>query len=378
MSSLAPRPARAAAIVLLSAAPSVALAQAQAPTSNLQPPTTQRAFVPTDIYRMSTVSAPAMSPDGRLVAFTVTTVVEKENRRHREVWAVPTAGGPAVRYSSPAAESSEPRFSADGKYLLFTSKRPNVKETTWALRLDKPAGEAFPADSLPRAGSGTSTPRDRSFVVWSDSIPADTSASSPDSATSPKDPWAKMMEMARPPYGAITHPIDAARFDGRHITDLRFKSNDRGYVPGPRTARVWRPLQIWTQRFDGTPKRQLTRDAYSHFGAAVSPDGRWIAFAADTGLRADSVVQAEKDSLARLPYDSARDEREPNALDVFVIPAAGCDADCRPRRLRAAAVMDDSFAELIKGLNRRGRRGRRAIQEREPRRTRRSRRTAKA
>src|SRR5206468_11173496 len=140
-----------------------------------------RAFTPADIYRMATVSAPAMSPDGRLVAFTVTTVVEKENRRHREVWAVPTAGGQAVRYSSPAAESSEPRFSPDGKYLLFTSKRPNVKETTWALRLDRPSGEAFPADSLPHAGGGTSTPNDRSFVVWSDTLPADTSAT-PDSA----------------------------------------------------------------------------------------------------------------------------------------------------------------------------------------------------
>ncbi|HEX3160886.1 MAG TPA: hypothetical protein VHQ45_20360, partial [Gemmatimonadaceae bacterium] len=51
-----------------------------------------RAFVPGDWHRLTTLSSPAMSPDGRRVAFTVTTVVEKENKRHSEVWVVPVAG----------------------------------------------------------------------------------------------------------------------------------------------------------------------------------------------------------------------------------------------------------------------------------------------
>jgi len=41
-----------------------------------------RAFTPADWYRVTTVSAPAVSPDGRLVAFTVTTVKEADNKRH--------------------------------------------------------------------------------------------------------------------------------------------------------------------------------------------------------------------------------------------------------------------------------------------------------
>ncbi|HET7457539.1 MAG TPA: S9 family peptidase [Gemmatimonadaceae bacterium] len=307
-------------------------------TGGAQQPATKRAFTPADWYRLTTVSAPAMSPDGRLVAFTVTTVNEAENKRHSEVWAVATAGGEPTRYTSPGTESSAPRFSADGRFLLFNSKRAGSKATTWALRLDRPSGEAFPADSLPRAGS---MPRDRSFVVWADSVTPDSAASAPsDSGARKSDPWAKMMAMARPPQGAITRPIDAARFDGRHVVDWRYKSNDRGYVPGLRAPRVWHPLQLWLQRADGSAKKQISSTAYSHFAAAVSPDGRWIAFTADTGLRSDSAVMAERDSLNTLPYEAARDEREPNALDVFVIPV-DCGAGCTPRRV-THAVGDES------------------------------------
>src|SRR5215217_8054041 len=74
----------------------------------------KRAFTPADWYRVTAVGSPAISPDGRLVAFTVTTVNEAENKRHTEVWAVPAAGGQPVRYTSPGTESSAPRFSADG------------------------------------------------------------------------------------------------------------------------------------------------------------------------------------------------------------------------------------------------------------------------
>jgi len=307
----------------------------------------KRAFTPADWYRVTTVGAPAISPDGRLVAFTVTTVNEAENKRHSEVWAVPTGGActertecDPIRYTSPSTESSAPRFSPDGRYLLFTSKRPGVNATTWALRLDRPSGEAFPADSLPRGGS---TPSDRRFVVWSDSVTPDTTAG-PDSAAKKADPWAKMMATARPPHGAVTHPVDPARFDGRHVFDLRYKTNDRGFLPVQSTARVWRPLQVWTQALDGTPKRRVTNTAYSHFDAAVSPDGRWIAFAADTALRSDSAVTAARDSVERLPYDPVRDERDPNDLDIYVIPAAGCAGGCRPRRLTRAVGNETDLA----------------------------------
>ncbi|HEX6313366.1 MAG TPA: hypothetical protein VFZ73_00845, partial [Gemmatimonadaceae bacterium] len=67
-----------------------------------------RPFTPADWYRVTTLSAPALSPDGRTVAFTVTTVKEADNRRHQEVWVVPASGGTATRYTAPGYESSNP------------------------------------------------------------------------------------------------------------------------------------------------------------------------------------------------------------------------------------------------------------------------------
>ena len=138
-----------------------------------------------------------------------------------------------------------------------------------------------------------------------------------------------MQPLARPPHGAITKPADPARFDGRHFTDMRFKSNDRGYLASPREARRWRPAQVWIQAYDGSAKRRLTNTAYSHRNVVVSPDGRWIAFTADPQLRPDSLVEFERDSIARLPYEAKRDEADRNDSDIFVIPAAGG----QPRRV---------------------------------------------
>ncbi len=302
------RPGRLAPVVLL-ALPAVLVAQAGAPTP--------RAFRPTDVYRLTTVSSPAVSPDGRRVAFTVTTVKEAENRRHNEVWVVPTAGGEPVRFTSPGTESSGPRFTPDGRHLLFTSTRPGGKGSTWAIRLDQPSGEAFQLPELPPAGARWT--RDGRLAVW-----ADTSATGTGMADSARaeDPWAKL-PLARPPHGAITRPLDPKRFDGRHVVELPFKSNDRGYVANRATARVWRPAQLWTATAGDTARRQLTRTAYSHRDVVVSPDGRWIAFVADSALRPDSVVAAERDSIARLPYDRARDEAERNESEIYVVPVGG-------------------------------------------------------
>ncbi len=282
----------------------------------------QRAFTPNDWYRVTTVSGPAMSPDGKQVAFTVTTAVAAENKRHAEVWLVPAAGGEPVRLTAPGMESSNPRWSPDGRLLLFSSTRPGGKGRTWALRMDQPGGEAFEVDSLP-AGS---TPRDGSFIVWSE---ADTTRAARD--TTRRDPFVRMQPLARPPFGAITSPVDPARFDGRHLTEMQYKGNGIGFIAGPREARTYQPAQIWMRPTAGGPKKQLTSGAYSHQEVTVSPDGQWIAFRADAQLRSDSVVRAERDSLGRLPYDAKRDEAPRNDSDIFVIPAAGGT----PRRITA-------------------------------------------
>ncbi len=291
--------------LLLSFTLTATAAQAQQPAA--------RAMTLRDWYRVTTVSQPAVSPDGQRVAFTVTTVREAENKRHQEVWVAPTSGGAPQRWTSPGYESSAPRWSRDGAYLQFTSTRPNSKGNTWMLRADASGGEAMQMATMPSSGS---MPTSGQFAVWSEALPADTAALA-------RDAFAKMPPLARPGFDAITQPTDPARFDGRHFVDMVVKSNERGFVPSRRTARTWRPQQLWKQVVGDTAKLQITRDAFSHRAPSVSPDGQWVAFVADARLRADSVVELERDSLGKLPYDRVRDETERNDVDVFVMPIAG-------------------------------------------------------
>jgi dipeptidyl aminopeptidase/acylaminoacyl peptidase len=303
-----------------------------------------RAFTPSDWYRLRTVSQPALSPDGRQVAFTVTTVDQAQNRRRQEVWLVGTqAGAEPRRLTAPAVESSSPRWSPDGRTLYFSSNREGGQGNTWAIRMDEP-GEAV---QLPAPPSGDA-PRNRAFVVFTAASGTDTPAGGQGgrgggggrggagAAAGPGAP-----AIARPPYDAITRPLDQARFDGMHITAQRYKANGQGFLPSPAApAPTPRPQQIFTQALDGSPRQQLTNTAYSHRNVRVSPDGKWIAFTADARLRPDSVVRAEADSVAKLPYDRTREEDPRNLDDIYVLPVTGGE----PRKVAQLMGTEGSLA----------------------------------
>ncbi|MGD2120100.1 MAG: S9 family peptidase [Gemmatimonadota bacterium] len=282
-----------------------------------------RAFTPEDWYRITHVSSPAMSPDGKYVAFTVTTVNEEENLRHSEVWMVSTSGGDPVRLTSPGTESSSPRWSEDGTHLFFSSRRPGGDGNTWVLRMDgKRMGEAFQMDEERRG----SEPADGSFVVWTAAGEDEAAEGEEDQEDRERDPFARMQPMARPPLGSITEPVDPQRFDGMHIVDFPYKRNGRGFTPNRQEPRTYEASQIWKQLDGDTTEVQLTDEVYSHQSATVSPDGRWIAFVANPRLLPDSALQAERDSIAQLPYDAVRDEAPRNDADIFVMPAEGGEA----------------------------------------------------
>src|SRR5215831_7106777 len=83
-----------------------------------------RPLVPEDYYRLVTVQAPAISPDGRTIALIRSSIVEAENRRQSELWIVAPVGSSAARrISDPALNASAPRWSPDGQLLSFTGRR---------------------------------------------------------------------------------------------------------------------------------------------------------------------------------------------------------------------------------------------------------------
>ncbi|MGV3708464.1 MAG: S9 family peptidase, partial [Gemmatimonas sp.] len=363
-----------------------------------------RAFTPNDWYRIARVAGPTLSPDGSLIAFTVTTVREAENKRHSEVWIQPVAGGASKRMTSPAFESTAPRWSDDGKTLFFTSTRPYTRGNQWAVRLDE-GGEAFQPDAAAAAAGGRGgrgggggrggfgaaggdaegvQPADKSFRITS-SAPggaqgAGTGAGGrggPGGAfpggrggdnagtevpVNPNDPYGKMLPMARPPQTSITKPLAGERFDGRHITDPTYRSNDGGFFPSTGRAGgggrgnaggtpAGAPTQLYIQRTGGE-RKALTATAYSHRNPSVSPDGKLVIFSADPMLRPDSVItkqnEAERAANLKAPLSIAaqrkRDEADRNDADLFVIDVAACEANaasCKPTKIEYFGAESD-------------------------------------
>ena len=107
-------------------------------------------LVLSDYYRLVTVESPAMSPDGRWVAFIKSTIIEAENRRQNELWLVESDGSkPPRRLSDPALNVSSPRWSPSGQVLAF-SGRPYADRASkddgdaiWFLRMDQAQAPAF-------------------------------------------------------------------------------------------------------------------------------------------------------------------------------------------------------------------------------------------
>jgi dipeptidyl aminopeptidase/acylaminoacyl peptidase len=93
-----------------------------------------RPFRPKDVSKQAMIQGLALSPGGETVVY-VRRVVEKGKYRSR-LWRVPFGGGRAEPLTFSAASDGAPRFSPDGKSLLFVSDRKDEKPQLWTMPVD--------------------------------------------------------------------------------------------------------------------------------------------------------------------------------------------------------------------------------------------------
>ena len=239
--------------------------QAQARTTASAAP---RALELQDYYRIETASAPAISPDGKRVAFVRTYLIENENRRHSEIWLAPAdASAPATRITNAAFNATDPHWSPDGSVLAFASRRrslagaPDSSEDSsiWFLRIDVPAGEAFQIEGV--GGPPIFSPDNR---------------------------WIAFVRRQRVQPRVYADPTEkklAERFKGKIYDWMNARFDQRGYLADPRDSSVTPAAELYVVPRAGGVPRALTHLGADVQDAAWSPDSRSIALVANLHQR---------------------------------------------------------------------------------------------
>ncbi len=244
-------------------------------------PAQKRAFALTDLYAMKGVTEPIISPDGRRIAFVVTENNLRKGRSNQDVYLMNSDGSGLRNLTDNPSADNHPRWSPDGRKLLFISTRENGPQA-WVVTPDGGTPERLTDFSMGVADAEW-TP-DGAHLIFSADVFPDCGAD-----------------------------------------DACNKFNDSTMTNGPLQAHVADHLlyRHWTAWKDGKTTHTFLYDIASKactdlspgaydtpaweqggVGFACSPDGREVCFVSDRN----------------------GNEAETNNKDLWIIPAAGGEA----------------------------------------------------
>jgi dipeptidyl aminopeptidase/acylaminoacyl peptidase len=125
---------------------SVEAAAGSVPNASATPSGPRHAFTVDDMLSFDRISDATVSPDGKLVTFTVSTPDVEANKSSKDVWIAATDGSGARRLTSHPEADSDARFAPDGKTVYFLSSRSGSSQV-WRIAVD--GGEATQVTHVP-------------------------------------------------------------------------------------------------------------------------------------------------------------------------------------------------------------------------------------
>ena len=121
------------------------------------------------LLKVARIQEPALSPDGKTVAFTVQTVDLARNTKPKQIYTVPLNGGRPTQITMQGTDNERPEWSPDSKQIAFISDRGGSSQV-WIMNADGSNARQITNLST-EAGGVLFSPDGKKLVFTSDVFP---------------------------------------------------------------------------------------------------------------------------------------------------------------------------------------------------------------